>query len=85
MEEKKKINNKTAIIIIASIATLVILYFLFFVVDIVSYIKNYEYLQDAGARANELNVEIQNTINEIDNNRNEHEKRIENIHETYGY
>lgn len=66
MEEKKKVSKKTAIIIIITIIILVILYFLFFVVDIVSYIKNYSYLQDAGQRANELRNEFEETSNNID-------------------
>ena len=56
MEEKKKVSKKTAIIIIITIIILVILYFLFFVVDIVNYIKNYDYLQDAGQRADAADI-----------------------------
>lgn len=84
MEEKKKVSNKTAIIIIITIVILAVLYFLFFVVDIVSYIKNYGYLQDAGQRADELHNEIQDTINEIDTNRRKHEERVQNIKDKYG-
>lgn len=83
MEEKKKICKKTAIIIIITIIILAILYFLFFVVDIVSYIKNYDYMQEAGQRANELHDEIQDTINEVDTNRKEYEERVQNIKDKY--
>lgn len=85
MEEKKKVSNKTAVIIIVTIIVLAILYFLFFVVDIVGYIKNYDYIQGAGQRADELHNEIQDTINEIDTHRQEHEERVQNIRDTYGY
>ena len=85
MEEKKKISNKTATIIVITIIILAILYFLFFVVDIISYVKNYDYMQEAGQRANELHNEIQDTINEIDTHRKEHEERVQNIRDTYEY
>ncbi len=81
----KKVSNKTIIIAIIAIIIITILYFLFFVVDIVSYIKNYDYLQEAGARAKELNNEIQETTNELDTHRKEHEERVQNIRDTYGY
>ena len=85
MEEKKKVSNKTAVIIIVTIIVLAILYFLFFVVDIVGSIKNYYSISGAGQRADELHNEIQDTINEIDTHRQEHEERVQNIRDTYGY
>lgn len=84
MGEKKKVSNKTAIIIIVTIIILAILYFLFFVVDIVSYIKNYDYMQEAGQRANALHEEIQENANEFNTNRKEHEERVQNIKDKYG-
>lgn len=72
MEEKKKISNKTATIIVITIIILAILYFLFFVVDIISYVKNYDYLQDAGQRADELKSEFNETSNNIDRHYNEY-------------
>ena len=85
MDGKKKVSNKTAIIVIITIIILAILYFLFFVVDIVSYIKNYDYLQEAGQRADELHNEIQDTINEIDTHRKEYEEKMQEINDIYGY
>ena len=72
MEEKKKISNKTATIIVITIIILAILYFLFLVVDIISYVKNYDYLQDAGQRADELKSEFNETSNNIDRHYNEY-------------
>ena len=82
---KKKVSNKTAIIIIVTIIILAILYFLFFVVDIVSYIKSYNYLQDAGQRADELHEEIENTSVEINEHREEHEQRVNEIYGSIDY
>ncbi len=81
MEGKKKISDKTAIIIIVSVIVLAILYFLFFVVDIVSYIKNYDYIQEAGQRADELHNEIQGTVNEVDKHLEEHNEYLKERNE----
>ena len=81
MEGKKKISDKTAIIIIVSIIVLAILYFLFFVVDIVGYIKNYDYIQEAGQRANELHNEIRGTVNEVDKHLEEHNEYLKERNE----
>ena len=81
MEGKKKISSKTAIIIIVSIIVLAILYFLFFVVDIVSYIKNYDYIQEAGQRADELHNEIRGTVNEVDKYLEEHNEYLKERNE----
>lgn len=80
MKEKKKVSTKTAIIIIVTIIVLAILYFLFFVVDIVSYIKSYDYLQDAGQRADELHQEIENMDVEFNEHRQKHEQRVNEIY-----
>lgn len=85
MEEKKKVSNKTAIIVIITIIILAILYFLFFVVDIVSYIKNYDYLQDAGQRADELHQEIEDMSTELNEHREEHEQRVNEIYSSIDY
>ena len=82
---KKKISNKTAIIIIVCIVVIAILYFLFFVVDIVGYIKNYNYLQDAGQRADELHQEIEDMSTELNEHREEHEQRVNEIYSSIDY
>lgn len=82
---KKKISNKTAIIIIVCIVVIAILYFLFFVVDIVGYIKNYNYLQDAGQRADELHQEIEDMSTELNEHKEEHEQRVNEIYSSIDY
>ena len=82
---KKKISNKTAIIIIVCIVVIAILYFIFFVVDIVGYIKNYNYLQDAGQRADELHQEIEDMSTELNEHKEEHEQRVNEIYSSIDY
>lgn len=71
---KKTIPTKTLVLSVVIILVLAILYFLFFVVDIVTYIKNYDYLQQAGKNATELHKEIQESKNETNTHYEEYKE-----------
>ena len=61
----KKISNKMAVIILISIIILCILYFVFVIVDLPTYIKNRDWLEEHGEKARVLQEQIQETNNEI--------------------